>query len=68
MQGSRQIAPKTNEYQNQTNFKGQFEHNMRKPVFGFPTGSDTNQAVPPQKMVRVLKFLIKKEEGLHYLE
>ena len=40
---------------------------MRKPVFGFPTRSDTNQAVQLQKMARSLKFWIKKEEGLYYL-
>ena len=42
-------------------------HIMRKPAFRFPTRSDTNQAVQSQKMVRGLKFLIKKEEGLYYL-
>ena len=31
--------------------------NMRKPVFGV-TGSDTNQAVQPHRMVRGLKFRI----------
>ena len=40
---------------------------MRKPVFGFLTRSNTNQAVQPQKMVRGLKFKIKEEGGLHYL-
>ena len=40
---------------------------MRKPTFWFPTWSDTNQAVQPQKMARGLKFRIKKEEGLYYL-
>ena len=39
---------------------------VRKPDFGFPTRSDTNQAVQPQKMVRSLKFRIKKVEGLYY--
>ena len=39
---------------------------MRKPVFGFPTRSDTNQAVQPQKMARVLRFRIKIQEGLYY--
>ena len=34
---------------------------------GFPTMSDTNQAVQPQKMARDLKFLIKELEGLYYL-
>ena len=34
---------------------------------GFPTRSDTNRAVHPQKMARGLKFRIKKEEGLYYL-
>ena len=40
---------------------------MRKPIFWFPTWSDTNQAVQLQKMTRDLKFWIKKVEGLHYL-
>ena len=30
----------------------------RKPVFGSPTRSDTNRAVPPQKMARSLKFRV----------
>ena len=34
--------------------------------FGFPTRSDTNWAVQPQKMTRGLKFWIKEEEGLYY--
>ena len=34
---------------------------------GFPTRSYTNQAVQPQKMVRSLKFWIKKVEEMHYL-
>ena len=34
---------------------------------GFPTRSDTNRAVQPQKMARGLKFRIKKVEGLYYL-
>ena len=33
---------------------------------GFPTRSDTNQAVQPQKMARGLKFRIKVGEGLYY--
>ena len=33
---------------------------------GFPTRSDTNRAVQPQKMTRGLKFRIYVEEGLHY--
>ena len=40
---------------------------MRKPVFGFPTRSHSNQAVQPHKMARGLKFRIKKVEGLYYL-
>ena len=40
---------------------------MRKPVFWFPTWSDTNQAVQLQKQVRGLKFRIWKVEGLYYL-
>ena len=39
---------------------------MRKPVFGFPTRSDTNWAVQSHKMARGLKFQIKEEEGLYY--
>ena len=34
---------------------------------GFPTRSDTNRAVQPQKMARGLKFRIYKVEGLYYL-
>ena len=40
---------------------------MRKPIFWFPTWSDTNQAVQLQKIARGLKFRIKKVEGLFYL-
>ena len=40
---------------------------MRKPVFGFPTRSDTNQTVQPQKITKDLKFRIKEVEGLYYL-
>ena len=40
---------------------------MRKPLFGFPTWSDTNQAVQLQKMARGLKFRIEKVEVLYYL-
>ena len=31
-------------------------HIARKPFSGFPTRSDTNRAVQPQKMARGLKF------------
>ena len=34
---------------------------------GFPTRSDTNRAVQPQKMTRDLKSRVKKEEGLYCL-
>ena len=34
---------------------------------GFPTRSDTNMAVLPQKMARGLKFWIQKREGLYHL-
>ena len=34
---------------------------------GFPTRSDTNQAVLPQEMARGLKFRIKEEEVLYVL-
>ena len=40
---------------------------MRKPVFGVSDQVDTNRAVKSQKMVRSLKFWIKKEDGSHYL-
>ena len=40
---------------------------MGKPTFSFPTWSNTNQAVQPQKMARGLKFRIWKVEGLYYL-
>ena len=40
---------------------------MRKPTFWFPYRSNTNQAVQLQKMARVLKFRIKKVEGVFYL-
>ena len=33
----------------------------------FPTRSDTNRAVQPQKMARGLKYGILKVEGLYYL-
>ena len=36
-------------------------------VFGFPTRSDTNRAVQPQRIVRGLKFRISEIEGLYYL-
>ena len=39
---------------------------MRKPVFGFPTMSDTNKAVQTLKMSRGLKFWINEVEGLYY--
>ena len=39
---------------------------MRKPVFGFPTRSDTNRAVQLQKMARGLKFRIQEVKGLYY--
>ena len=40
---------------------------MRKPMFWFPTWSDTNKAVQLQKMARGLKFWILKVEGAYYL-
>ena len=39
---------------------------MRKPVFGLPTRSHTNQAVQAHKMARGLNFRIKVEEEVHY--
>ena len=40
---------------------------MRNPMFWFPTWSDTNKTVQPQKLARGLKFQIKEVEGLYYL-
>ena len=34
---------------------------------GFPTRSDTNLAVQPQKIARSLKFRIQEVKGLYYL-
>ena len=39
---------------------------MRK-ASGFPTWSDINRAVQPQKMSSGMKFWIKEVEGLNYL-
>ena len=39
---------------------------MRKPVFGFPTRSDTNRAVQSLNMSRGLKVWILIVEGLYY--
>ena len=36
-------------------------------LWGFPTNSDTNQAVQLQNMARGLKFQIREVEGLNYL-
>ena len=33
---------------------------------GFPTRSDSNQAVQSQKIARSFKFRMKEEEGLYY--
>ena len=39
---------------------------MRKPTMWILTRSDTNQAVQPLEIARVLKFCIKEEEVLYY--
>ena len=39
---------------------------VRKPVLGFPTRSNTNQAVQLQNLAIGLKFWIKEVEGLCY--
>ena len=39
----------------------------RKPVFGVPARSNTNQTVQPQKMARGLKFWNYVEDGLCYV-
>ena len=39
---------------------------MRNRSSGFPTRSDTNQAVQPQKMARGLKFWIYKVDVLYF--
>ena len=41
-------------------------YDVRKPS-GFPTMSDTNQAVQPQNMARGLKFRIHEEHELYYI-
>ena len=43
-----------------------YEPRREKKIFGFPTRSDTNQSVQPQKMATSLKFQIKQEEELYY--
>ena len=42
-------------------------HFGRKPVFGFPTRSDTNRAVHAQKIARGLKLRTLEVEGLYYV-
>ena len=45
-----------------------YEPRSEKTGFsGFPTRSDTNQVVQPQKMARGLKFRIEVVNGLYYL-
>ena len=39
----------------------------KKTCLGFPTGSNTNWTVQPQKMASGLKFETKEEEGVYYL-
>ena len=39
---------------------------MRNRSSGFPTRSDTNQAVQLQKKARCLKFQVEEVEGLYY--
>ena len=39
---------------------------MRNLSSGFPTRSDINQAVQPQKMARGFKFQISEVKGLYY--
>ena len=41
-------------------------HSEKTGLRGFPTRSDTNGAVQPQKMARGLKFGIYVVEGLYY--
>ena len=41
---------------------------IRKPFFGFPTWSNTNQAGHLQKIAKGLKFCIHKQERLYYLD
>ena len=48
-------------------YKSKISRVMTKPVLGFPTRSDTNRAVQPQKLVRGSKFRIQEVEGLYYL-
>ena len=39
---------------------------MRKPGFAFPTRSDINLTLQPQKMARGLQFWNQEEDGLYY--
>ena len=60
-----QIEP---EYEKVCPYKFIFEPRCEKiSLRGFPSRSDTNQAVQLQKMARGLKFRFKKVEGLYYL-
>ena len=43
-----------------------YEPNHEKTCLGFPTRSDTSQAVQPHKMPRGLKFQFKKDRELYY--
>ena len=43
------------------------EHAHEKTCLGFPTRSDINQVVQPQKRARGLKVRIKSVEGLNNL-
>ena len=42
-------------------------HHQKNLSSGFPTRSNTNRAVQPQKMTRGLKFWICEVEALYYL-
>ena len=56
-----------NFYEDLTEIIFQLSLVMRKPTIWFPTWSDTDRAVQPQKMARGLRFLIKIVEGMYYL-
>ena len=52
-------------YSSSLHFPLIYELDARKPS-GFPTMSNTNRAVQPQREARGLKYRIQEEDGLYY--
>ena len=63
------LSSVTTVYDSQISQKLEIEYEARRKILnlGFPTRSDTNQAVQPQEMVRCQEFQIYKAERLYYL-